>query len=94
MNTKTHSDARKIAELSRIGLTEKERARTEREIPEILALSASLADGAAESDPFAGACPLGELREDKPVRAIPGEVLRAVSKKERDGYLHVVRVVG
>ncbi len=94
MKDTTENRAEKIAALSMIALTEEETVRLEREIPEILALCDSLAAGTAETEPFAGSRIPAQLRTDAPARDVPPETLRALSKNERDGYLHVVRTVG
>ena len=86
--------AEKIAALSMIALTEAVSERLEREIPEILALCDSLADGTVERDPFADGRNPAQLRADVPAQDVPPQVLRALSKNERDGYLRVVRTVG
>ena len=86
--------AEKIAALSMIALNEEESERLEREIPEILALCDLLAEETAETDPFADGRNPAQLRADEPAQDVPPQVLRALSKNERDGYLRVVRTVG
>ena len=94
MTKKTETRARKTAALCMIELTEAERAQFEREIPEIMALCGSLgSEPEAEAD-FSGAKTADLLREDKPLNTAAPETLLALSKKERDGYLHVVRTLG
>lgn len=94
MTEKTQNRAEKVAALSMIALTEAEAARLEREIPEILALRDALEEGESGAADFAGARSLAQLRADEPQCAGDPQTLRALSKKERDGYLHVVRTVG
>ena len=94
MSEQTKKRADKVAALSMIGLSEEEIRRLEREIPEILALRDELAEGREETDPFADSRTPAQLREDREVRESAPQILLALSKKERDGYLQVVRTVG
>ena len=94
MTEKSKTRAEKVAALSMIALTEDEKGRLEREIPEILSLCDALADGAAETDPFADSRTPAQLREDREARDIAPQAILALSKKEKDGFLQVVRTVG
>ena len=94
MTDRSKTRADRIAALSMIALTEDEAQRLERDIPEILSLCDALADGAAETDPFADSRTPAQLREDREVREIAPQTILALSKKEKDGFLQVVRTVG
>ncbi len=94
MTEQTKKRADKVAALSMIALTAEETQRLEREIPEILALRDALAEGRDETDPFADSRTPAQLREDSEMREVTPQALLALSKKERDGYLQVVRTVG
>ena len=94
MTEKNKTRAEKVAALSMIALTEDEKGRLEREIPEILSLCDALTDGAAETDPFADSRTPAQLREDREARDIAPQAILALSKKEKDGFLQVVRTVG
>ena len=73
---------------------EAEAARLARQIPEIFALTAALADVPETAETLSGAVPMEALRTD--TAAEPDEARRNIrlSKNEKEGFVRVARTVG
>lgn len=87
-------DAEKIAALSMIRLTERERARLDADVSVILALRDALPVCSERAEDFADARTADQLRTDSAEQTVPPERMRALSENEKDGFLHIVRTVG
>lgn len=86
---KTNVD--KIASLSKIGLDAQQRERLEKDVPLILSMAELLRDG-GDTMYTPRAVTVRELRKDTPGADAPPD-LSAISEREKEGYVRVVRTV-
>ena len=84
----------RIAELSRLFLSDEEKAEIFRDMETILAFAGRIAeieDGATETTRRSAS--LSELREDEPASSLPPEDLLRAAPLRRDGYVVVPSVM-
>ena len=86
---KTNVD--KIASLSKIGLDAAQRERLEKDVPVILSMAELLREG-GDTMYAPRAVTVKELRADTPGTQTPPD-LSALSQREKEGYVCVVRTV-
>ena len=86
---KTNVD--KIASLSKIGLDAQQRERLEKDVPLILSMAELLRDS-GDTMYTPRAVTVRELRKDTPGADTPPD-LSAISEREKEGYVRVVRTV-